>query len=148
MVISSAALSMSVPITWASDGAQDIGAAGANRPRTGYFTTSVQIGANPASTGQIRLPNTGSIQFRNAANNADIIALSVIATNVIQIGNAAADSVTLELANQGLRINGQTSAPGSGAGTLTNAPSAGNPHFWLPISIAGTVRKKIGRAHA
>lgn len=25
-------------------------------------------------------------------------------------------------------------------GTLTNAPVAGNPAFWMPISIAGTIR--------
>lgn len=32
----------------------------------------------------------------------------------------------------------QTSGPGAGAGTLANAPSAGDPDFWLPISINGT----------
>ena len=32
----------------------------------------------------------------------------------------------------------QTSGPGVATGTLTNAPSAGDPDFWLPISINGT----------
>ena len=32
----------------------------------------------------------------------------------------------------------QTTGPGAGLGTLTNAPSAGDPDFWLPITINGT----------
>ena len=45
-----------------------------------------------------------------------------------------------DLVNQGLRINGQTSGAGASAGTLSNAPSAGDPSFWLPINIAGALR--------
>lgn len=33
-----------------------------------------------------------------------------------------------------------TSGAGSGAGTLTNAPAAGNPTAWIPISDNGTTR--------
>lgn len=39
-----------------------------------------------------------------------------------------------------LRFNGLTSGAGANAGTLGNAPSAGNPSFWLPVSIAGAIR--------
>lgn len=42
--------------------------------------------------------------------------------------------------NASLRLNGLTSGAGAATGTLTNAPSAGNPNFWIPINIAGTVR--------
>jgi len=45
--------------------------------------------------------------------------------------------ITLSLTNQGLRINGQVSAPGVGAGTLLTAPVAGDPTFWVPLNIAG-----------
>lgn len=47
-----------------------------------------------------------------------------------------------DLVNQGLRINGQSDGAGAGVGTLTNTPNAGggNPAFWLPVNIAGTVR--------
>lgn len=34
-----------------------------------------------------------------------------------------------------------TSGAGVGAGTLTNAPSAGNPTKWISINDAGTTRK-------
>ena len=39
-----------------------------------------------------------------------------------------------------LRLNGLTSGAAAAAGTLLNAPTAGNPVFWIPINIAGTVR--------
>jgi hypothetical protein len=39
-----------------------------------------------------------------------------------------------------LRFDNVTSGAAAQAGTLLNAPTAGNPSFWLPISIAGAVR--------
>lgn len=42
--------------------------------------------------------------------------------------------------NASLRLNGLTNGAGGSVGTLNNAPSAGDPNFWIPISIAGTVR--------
>lgn len=33
-----------------------------------------------------------------------------------------------------------TTGAGSGAGTLTNAPAAGNPTKWIPINDNGTTR--------
>jgi hypothetical protein len=39
-----------------------------------------------------------------------------------------------------IQINGKTST-GAGAGTLTNAPSAGNPTGYLSVNINGTERK-------
>jgi hypothetical protein len=36
------------------------------------------------------------------------------------------------------RFNNQTSAAAAATGTLTNAPAAGNPGFWLKINIGGT----------
>jgi len=44
-----------------------------------------------------------------------------------------------EIVNQGLRINGQVTGAGAASGTLTNAPTAGDPAFWLPVNIAGTI---------
>jgi hypothetical protein len=37
--------------------------------------------------------------------------------------------------DNGYRAINQTSAAGASAGTLTNAPSAGNPAFWLRVNI-------------
>lgn len=43
-------------------------------------------------------------------------------------------------ANQGLRLTNQTDGAGASVGTLTNAPSAGNPAFWIPITVNGATR--------
>jgi hypothetical protein len=42
--------------------------------------------------------------------------------------------------DRGLRFNNQTDAAGAGAGTLGNAPAAGNPTFWWKVNINGTNR--------
>lgn len=40
-----------------------------------------------------------------------------------------------------IRLNGlSTAAVADQTGTLTNAPSAGNPVFWIPVNLAGSVR--------
>jgi hypothetical protein len=39
-----------------------------------------------------------------------------------------------------LRFNGLVNGAGAAIGSLNNAPVAGNPSFWLPVNIAGTVR--------
>ena len=54
-------------------------------------------------------------------------------------GNVTANTF-LSNTNNAIILTGQTSGPGSGAGTLTNAPAAGNPAFWVPLTINGTAR--------
>jgi hypothetical protein len=44
------------------------------------------------------------------------------------------------LAN-GLVLSNQTNQAGAATGTLTNAPAATNPNFWLPVNINGVLRK-------
>lgn len=39
-----------------------------------------------------------------------------------------------------IRLNNLTSGAGAAVGTLNNAPAAGDPAFWIPVNIAGTVR--------
>lgn len=55
------------------------------------------------------------------------------------------DNITagsLSINSSQLLSNGQsfTNGAGSGAGTLTNAPTAGNPTKWIPINDNGTIR--------
>lgn len=45
--------------------------------------------------------------------------------------------VFTENVDRGVRFNNQTSSAGALAGTLLNAPTAGNPGFWLKINIGG-----------
>jgi hypothetical protein len=40
--------------------------------------------------------------------------------------------------DRGLRVNNQTSSAGASAGTLGNAPAAGNPGYWWKVNIDGT----------
>lgn len=94
------------------------------------------------SNGTIR-PGTGtgnstgaSLIFQTPSANPPGTVLQSYATR-LTLSEAGA---VFDLVNQGLRINGQTSGAGASAGTLTNAPSAGDPSFWLPISIAGAIR--------
>lgn len=39
-----------------------------------------------------------------------------------------------------LGFTGQTNGAGAATGTLTNAPAATNPTFWLPIQIGGVTK--------
>jgi len=52
---------------------------------------------------------------------------------------SSATPATLNTTGQILTTK-QITGAGAGAGTITNAPAAGNPNFWLPVSINGTVR--------
>ena len=49
----------------------------------------------------------------------------------------AGASFTVEV-DRAIRFNNQTSSAGAGAGTLGNAPAAGDPGYWLKINIGGT----------
>lgn len=70
----------------------------------------------------------------------DPIASSTVAQTYGQRLSLSALGATFDIPDQGLRINNQVNGAGAATGTLTNAPAAGNPNFWLPINIAGTVR--------
>lgn len=51
----------------------------------------------------------------------------------------AATSIQIE-GNNGLRLTNQTDGAGVAAGTLTNAPTAGDPAIWLPVTVNGSPR--------
>lgn len=101
--------------------------------------------------------------YRNTADGTFFSAAEVIGVNVaaaksildlmkaggiVRIGTApgnTANALTIDGTAFGagvasLRFNGLTNGAGASAGTLTNAPSVGNPNFWIPVNIAGTVR--------
>jgi len=74
----------------ATDNAQDLGAA-AQKWRSIYAGTSLSIGTNPATSGAIRLANNQAISWRNAANNADVIGVTINAADNLTLvsgGNA------------------------------------------------------------
>lgn len=57
---------------------------------------------------------------------------------VLSIGPTL-DGVTVD-GNGAFALTSQVSGAGASGGTLTNAPSAGNPSFWLKLSINGSAR--------
>lgn len=96
------------------------------------FTTGISIGTNPAATGEIRLPNNTSIIFRNQANSADFVGLSINTSNAIVVGN---NGTILALAGGLWQINNSTGAltaigaypiTTTGAGSFSNYLTATN----------------------
>ena len=63
--------------------------------RSLYLGTHIQVGSNVSTTGAIRLANTGTISWRNAANSADIAALTVDASNQPTLGGTNSGSVLI-----------------------------------------------------
>lgn len=70
----------------------------------------------------------------------DPIASSTVAQTYGQRLSLSALGATFDIPDQSFRINNQVSGAGASTGTLLNAPAAGNPTFWCPINLGGTVR--------
>lgn len=92
-------------------------------------------------------PGATSFNITNNAGTANN--LTILDAGGITLGNPASGATQqLIVAGTGygagvasIRLNGlSTAAVANQAGTLTNAPVVGNPAFWCPISIAGTIR--------
>ena len=75
-----------------NDNSWDIGASGANRPRSAFFGTSVNIGTNPAAAGDVRLAASGAINRRNNANGADLALISRVTTDEVALGDAGGNT--------------------------------------------------------
>lgn len=86
----------------------------------------IQFGGTDASKPALKQNGT-DLEVRNAADNAYAI-LKAFAFNVSNGAAIVYSSVAL------------TNGAGVGAGTITNAPAAGNPTKWIGISDNGTVR--------
>lgn len=65
-----------------TDGAVNIGAAGATRPGIAHLATAVVVGNTPAAAGNVRLPSGGTLRFRNSENTDDIMGLTTSANDL------------------------------------------------------------------
>lgn len=92
------------------------------------------IGNGAVTPSKIVRVNSGALQVVNDAETAVIAALSD-AGELSLSGGITTDSTTLHSTSVAL-TNGAAAA----AGTLTNAPAAGNPTKWIPINDNGTTR--------
>jgi hypothetical protein len=80
-------------------------------------------------------PGSGSEAATLATVNTNVgsFTLANVTVNAKGLVTAASSGSAAPLV-----LTGQTSTPGSSAGTLTNAPAVGNPTLWLQISVNGT----------
>jgi hypothetical protein len=80
-------------------------------------------------------PGSGSEAATLATVNSNVgsFTLANVTVNAKGLVTAASSGSAAPLV-----LTGQTSTPGSSAGTLTNAPAVGNPTLWLQISVNGT----------
>lgn len=81
-----------------------------NRWTTAYLSTALFMGTNPATAGEIRLPNNGAgIATRNAANSANYTCLFMDNSNVLYLGDPVTPSI-VQLNSTITRINGATAS--------------------------------------
>lgn len=71
-------------------------------------------------------------QTQSAAGAASVLGTMTTQVSIVPSTGAAGQA--------NLRFDNVTSGAGAAAGTLANAPTAGNPVFWLPVNIAGNIR--------
>lgn len=101
--------------------------------RTGG-TNRLMVGVAGAA-GQIIAGSAANESCIRTANQQLLFSLDAGAT--IHAAFTAAGVLNLNV-DRGIRFNNQTDGAGVAAGTLANAPTAGDPAFWLPINIGGT----------
>lgn len=70
------------------DGTGILGSTG-KRFSSANFSSSVAVGANPATTGAVRLGNNLQVIQRNAANSADLGVIGINSSNVLGIGDTS-----------------------------------------------------------
>jgi len=104
----------------ATDAVMDLGLS-TNRMHDGFFSGSLSIGTNPATTGAIRVGANNQIGARNAANTADIELMLPYVDDVIYMGSGAAGIV--------LRPSGPVK--------LNNYPFALTDGITAPSTVAG-----------
>lgn len=151
-------------LLWNVDNNNNIGSIAAHRPADVYVANGVHVGGSGVGNSYIdasgRFTSNGSIagnqSYFNLNNNgANYGAMGNITTNLWFLGSSANGSTmsttSLEWDASGnvftmmtafmLRSKGTiTNGAAAAAGTLTNAPAAGNPTKWLPYDDNGTTR--------
>ena len=100
--------------------------------------SSSNIALNIASTSQVGIDLSGT--FSLAALRTTLgqkVCFDV--TPALCVNEQVIAGVNTLVATGAYGVSGATSGPGSGVGTLTNAPAAGNPQTWIPFSFNGTI---------
>lgn len=90
----------------------------------------------------VQIPNLPSGIALNGTEQFEAVQAGVsVRLTSLQIATYARSvptpSITIN-ANAGLIMTSQVSGAAAGAGTISNAPKAGNPDFWIPVTVNGT----------
>lgn len=113
-----------------------------------YETRTASGDANPI----FRIASAGALVFGPGGASALDARLRRNGANLLEVDNFAGGNATfnvigttrtdaLEVQNDnGVDFQNQTDGVGASAGTLTNAPSVGNPSFWIRVKIGGANR--------
>lgn len=116
--------------------------AGGSRWTSGFFSTAVVIGTNPAAGGPVRIANAANIASRNAANSGDISIIGVNSSDQVSLGGVGG---TADLQwTKALVSLGGGAAPtlgtigGSGPSTAAQnswmrAIDSTGAAFWVPV---------------
>lgn len=127
---------------------------------SGYAVLSETAVAN-SSFGQFIITRNGSVSFNSSKNgSASVLPIDFkmdfnVTARITTAGKWLFNTGTPTAGNEAVQINGAlsindavlirtytafTNGAGAGAGTLTNAPAAGNPTKWIPVNDNGTTR--------
>lgn len=82
----------------------------------------------------LNIVDTNPQSIAGPINPTELITARVSAGNIIATGTLSV------ITSAGLTLTNQGNGAGVGAGTLTTAPTAGDPAIWVPINVNGTVR--------
>jgi hypothetical protein len=143
-------------VTWSSGNSFNIATTGnwwfwGNVGGVGGYAVALSAGngtaganANYVSNAWFALTATGQVQVLATTASTSTSTGSLVVTGGAGIAGAAYIGGTLGVPGTTTPIFTSTAAittgAGSSAGTLTNAPAAGNPTKWIPISDNGTTR--------
>ncbi len=116
---------------------------------TGGASGVITLATGDGGAGATAQGNSGAITLQTGASTATVGGV-VLKPGGLTVLTASWVSATVGLVTidgtygagvASLRLNGlTTAATANQTGTLTNGPVAGNPAFWMPISLAGTIR--------
>lgn len=86
----------------------------------------LSLGTNPASAGQLRLPNATDIRWRSVGGSSDVIGIRVDSSDTVSVGDVSATGIRMTSAGViGLRVGGtdQLTLTSSSADFLDNSIS-------------------------
>lgn len=132
-----------VTINPATASAIDNASIGVTTPLAGKFTTLTATGAvslSPASANVVLSPTGTGVVTVNPATAGTLDNLAIGGTTALagKFTTLAASTSATIAADNGLKLTSQTSDSGAATATMTNGPTAGNPLFWLRITVNGT----------